>query len=103
MRRLVSFLAVFAVASLAAAPVSAAAPIENGWNTFTGSVFNSCTGEVIDDHGSVDTVLLRLSHTNVHWVGIGVERRGLRVRHHDQHAGSPQPTRHIHRGTSSQP
>src|SRR4051794_35771188 len=58
MRRLLSFFAALAVASLLAAPVSAAAPLENGWDTFTGNAFNPCTGEVFDNHGSVHTVLL---------------------------------------------
>jgi hypothetical protein len=73
-RRLFGILGTLAVAGLLASPVSAAAPVENGWNTFTGRIpDNSCTGEAIDDHGSTHSVILPgpFSHLNVHWVGIG--------------------------------
>src|SRR3954447_161697 len=78
MRRLLPFFAALSVASLLAAPVSAAAPLENGWDTFTGNAFNPCTGEVFDNHGSVHTVLLAngFSHSDTHYVGIG-ESSGL--------------------------
>ena len=56
-RRLFGILGALAVVCLLAAPVSAAAPLENGWDTFTGSVFDSCTGEVVDNRGKVHTVL----------------------------------------------
>ena len=72
--RLFSVIGAMAVIGLLATPVSAAAPLENGWVTFTGRIpYNSCTGEAIDDHGSVHTVLLPgpFSHFNVHWVGVG--------------------------------
>ena len=71
-RRLFGILGAVAVVCLLAAPVSAAAPLENGWDTFTGSVFDSCTGEVVDNSGKVHTVLTEsISHNNVHLVGIG--------------------------------
>ena len=72
-RRLLSIIGALAVIGLLATPVSAAAPLENAWHTFTGSVPNGCTGETIDDHGSNHSVILPgpFSHLNVHWVGIG--------------------------------
>jgi len=71
-RRLLGILGALVVSCLLAAPVSAAAPLENGWDTFTGSVFDSCTGEVVDNSGKVHTVLTEsTSHNNVHLVGIG--------------------------------
>lgn len=72
MRRLLSFFAALAVASLLAAPVSAAAPLENGWETFTGSVFNPCTGELVDNGGTDHFVVTNgFAHDNVHYVGVG--------------------------------
>ena len=75
-RRLSTILGTVAVIGLLATPVSAAAPVENAWFTFTGTIpidNNLCTGEAIDDHGSTHSVILPgpFSHLNVHWVGIG--------------------------------
>ena len=70
--RLFGFIGALAVASLLAAPVSAAAPLENGWVTFTGSVFNGCTGELVDNGGSDHSVVTNgFAHDNVHYVGVG--------------------------------
>jgi len=71
-RRLFSIVGALAFASLLAAPVAAKGNIENGWDTFEGSVFDSCTGEVLDDHGRVHTVLTDgFSHFNLHLEAIG--------------------------------
>jgi hypothetical protein len=71
-RRLLGVIGSLAIASLLASPVSAAAPLENGWDTFTGTAFDSCTGEFFDNSGRVHTVLTEgFSHNNVHYVGIG--------------------------------
>ena len=70
--RLLGILGALAVVSLLAAPVSAAAPIANVWDTFTGRVFDQCTDEWVDNTGKVHTVLTELtSHANVHLEGIG--------------------------------
>ena len=73
MRRLISIFAALVVAGVLAAPASAAAPLENGWDTFTGSLFDQCTGEVVDNSGTTHAVLLAngLEHLNVQLVGIG--------------------------------
>jgi len=71
-RRLLSVIGALAVASLLASPVSAAAPLENGWDTFTGTAFDQCTGELFDNIGSVHTLVTEgFSHNNVHYEGIG--------------------------------
>jgi hypothetical protein len=71
-RRLFSIIGALAVVSLLAAPVSAAAPIDNGWDSFEGTVPDSCTGEVVDDHGRVHNLLTDgFSHFNVHLEAIG--------------------------------
>lgn len=78
MRRLLSFFAALAVASLMAAPVSAAAA-QSGRDTFSDQhLFNSCTGEVVDNGGTDHFVVTNgFVHDNVHYVGIG-ESSGVR-------------------------
>ena len=73
MRRLLSFFAALAVVGLLAAPVAAAAPLENGWDTWTGAQLpDQCTGEIVDNSGSVHTVILNnYVHQNVQFVGTG--------------------------------
>ncbi len=76
-RRLFGILGALAVIGLLATPVSAAAPLENGWDTFTGTAFNSCTGELFDNSGTDHFVVTNgFSHDNVHYVGTG-ESSGL--------------------------
>jgi hypothetical protein len=72
MRRLLSIFAALAVAGLLAAPVSAAAA-QTGWDTFTDqSVFDGCTGEVVDNGGTDHYVVTDgFAHDNVHFVGTG--------------------------------
>jgi len=77
-RRLFTVLGALAVVGLLAAPVSAAAPVENGWDTITGaSVFDQCTGETVDFTGRVHTVAKENAspelsvHSNTHLVAIG--------------------------------
>ena len=74
MRRLLSILGALALAGLLAAPAAAAGTIENGWDTFTGQqLFDQCTGELVDNSGSVHTVALAngYEHLNVEFVGTG--------------------------------
>jgi hypothetical protein len=71
-RRLLSVVGALAIASLLVSPVSAAAPLENGWDTFTGTAFDQCTGELFDNIGRVHTVVTEgFSHNNLHYEGIG--------------------------------
>ena len=70
--RLFGVVGAVAVASLLAAPVSAAGLQENGWDTFSGTVPDPCTGELIDDVGRVHTVVTgQTSHSNVHFTAVG--------------------------------
>jgi len=64
-----SAFAITAVMLMLTSPVAAA---QSGWQTFTGSVFNSCTGEVIDNGGTDHSVVTNgFVHENVHYVGTG--------------------------------
>ena len=79
MRRLLfSIIGALAVVGLLATPVSAAAPVENGWETITGGrAFDQCTGEWFDNNGRVHTVIKENTspepsvHNNLHLEAIG--------------------------------
>jgi len=85
-RRLFSILGALAVVGLLAAPVSAAAPVEKGWDSIIGGrAFDQCTNEWFDNNGRVHTVLKDTAspqpsvHNNVHLEGIGESSGGAYV------------------------
>jgi hypothetical protein len=79
--RLSALSALIAAIWLVPTPVWAAAPIENGWDSFTGSVLDTCTGEIFDNSGKVHALVTSqgFSHNNLHYVGIGESSGGSYV------------------------
>ena len=78
-RRLTIFLGTLAVVGLLATPVASADPGQSSWESGTGSFFDACTGEQVDNSFrthfmSGDTAPF---HFNVQLVGIG-ETTGTR-------------------------
>src|SRR6478735_7141797 len=78
-RRLLGVLGALAVASLMAAPVALADPGQSGWDSGSGQLLDSCTGELVDNDFTIHFVETDTgpSHFNTHIVGIG-ETSGMK-------------------------
>jgi hypothetical protein len=79
LRRILGALGALVAVGLLATPVVSADPGQNGWESGTGSFFDSCTGEQVDNTYTTHFMSgdAAPSHFNVHVVGIG-ETTGMR-------------------------
>jgi len=72
-RRLFGILGTLTVVGLLTTPVASADPGQSGWDSGTGSFFDACTGEQVDNSFTIHEMSGDAApfHFNLHLVGIG--------------------------------